>query len=166
MTARPFGPACRCGPAGVPRPSGRDFRLDDPTISRIRQPIPRNAKASRAVCVPYGRSTILRVSALSIIGVPSSAGSYAAGQEQTPAALRAAGLLDAFGAAGLQVNDEGDLPVQIRRPDRSNPRAQNTAHAAVSRSRSSLRGRAIDSKCLQRAKVLRVTPLYNETRKR
>jgi arginase len=63
--------------------------------------------------------------AISIIGVPSSAGSYAAGQDQAPTVLRSAGLIDALGAAGLDVHDEGDLPLQVWRPDRLNPRAQN-----------------------------------------
>jgi arginase len=63
--------------------------------------------------------------AISVVGVPSSAGSYAAGQDQAPAALRSAGIVDALGDCDLEVHDEGDLPVQIWRPDRSNPRAQN-----------------------------------------
>ena len=65
------------------------------------------------------------MSAISVVGVPSSAGSYAAGQHQAPAVLRSAGLLDALSASGLDVHDEGDLPIQIWRPDRINPRAQN-----------------------------------------
>lgn len=60
-----------------------------------------------------------------MVGVPSSAGSYAAGQEQAPAALRSAGLMTALSASGLEVQDEGDLPLQIWSPDRINPRAQN-----------------------------------------
>src|SRR5215469_3449789 len=62
---------------------------------------------------------------LSIIGVPSSAGSYAAGQDQAPAALRCAGLIEALTGAGLTVGDHGDLPEQIWRPDRQRPFAQN-----------------------------------------
>jgi arginase len=62
---------------------------------------------------------------VSVLGVPSSAGSYAAGQDQAPAALRSAGLIDALRAAGLEVQDEGDLPLQVWRPDRTNPRSQN-----------------------------------------
>jgi arginase len=62
---------------------------------------------------------------VSIVGVPSSAGSYAAGQELAPAALRSAGLIDALRDAGLEVHDDGDLPLQVWRPDRVNPRAQN-----------------------------------------
>jgi arginase len=65
------------------------------------------------------------MSTISVVGVPSSAGSYAAGQEQAPAVLRSAGLIDALRASGLDVQDEGDLPLQIWRPDRINPRAQN-----------------------------------------
>jgi arginase len=62
---------------------------------------------------------------LSVIGVPSSAGSYAAGQDQAPAALRSAGLIEALTGAGLVVRDQGDLPEQIWRPDRQQPYAQN-----------------------------------------
>jgi arginase len=62
---------------------------------------------------------------LSLLGVPSSAGSYAAGQDQAPAALRDAGLIEALNDAGLPVRDHGDLPEQIWRPDRQRPFAQN-----------------------------------------
>ena len=65
------------------------------------------------------------MSTVSIVGVPSSAGSYAAGQDQAPAALRSAGLIGALGAVGLEAHDEGDLPLQVWRPDRLSPRAQN-----------------------------------------
>jgi arginase len=60
-----------------------------------------------------------------VIGNPSSAGSYAAGQEQAPQALRSAGLLDALTEAGREVVDAGDLPVQVWRPDRARPLVQN-----------------------------------------
>jgi len=72
------------------------------------------------------------VSAISIIGVPSSAGSYAAGQDQAPTVLRSVGLVDALSASGLDVHDEGDLPVQIWRPDSLNPRAQNVGEVTES----------------------------------
>ena len=72
------------------------------------------------------------MSTVSIVGVPSSAGSYAAGQDQAPTALRSAGLIDALHEAGLQVHDEGDLCLQIWRPDRSNPRAQNVTQVTDS----------------------------------
>jgi arginase len=62
---------------------------------------------------------------MSVIGVPDSAGSYAAGQDQAPAALRAAGLISALTAKGLKVHDDGDLPTQIWRADRAHPHAQN-----------------------------------------
>jgi arginase len=47
------------------------------------------------------------------------------GQEQGPAALRAAGLIEALGGAGFDVSDLGDSPVVPWRPDRARPRAQN-----------------------------------------
>lgn len=68
---------------------------------------------------------------LSLIGVPSSAGSYAAGQDQAPAALRAAGLVPALAAAGLLVRDHGDLPQQVWRPDRRHPFAQNAGQVTA-----------------------------------
>jgi arginase len=64
---------------------------------------------------------------LGVIGVPTSAGAFAPGQEQAPAALRAAGLLAALGEAGLDVRDHGDRDVWRWRPDRENRRAQNLA---------------------------------------
>jgi arginase family enzyme len=48
---------------------------------------------------------------LSIMGVPSSAGSYAAGQDQAPAVLRDAGLIQALNDAGFLVRDHGDAPL-------------------------------------------------------
>jgi len=39
--------------------------------------------------------------------------------------LRSAGLIGALSAMGLEVHDEGDLPLQVWRPDRMSPRAQN-----------------------------------------
>jgi arginase len=71
------------------------------------------------------------VGRVSVIGVPDSAGSYAAGQEQAPAVLRAAGLIEALAAAGLDVHDGGDLPKQIWKPDRSRPYAQNAGQVVT-----------------------------------
>jgi arginase len=60
-----------------------------------------------------------------VLGNPSSAGSYAAGQEQAPQALRAAGLVEALSSAGREVLDAGDLPLQVWHPDREHPFVQN-----------------------------------------
>ena len=62
---------------------------------------------------------------LAVIGVPTSAGAFAPGQEQAPAALRSAGLLELLSGAGVAVRDDGDRPVRRWRPDRANRRAQN-----------------------------------------
>jgi arginase len=67
-------------------------------------------------------TTVRRVG---LIGVPTSAAAFAPGQEGAPAALRAAGLVAALEAAGLEVNDRGDREVWRWRPDRAEPRAQN-----------------------------------------
>ena len=65
-----------------------------------------------------------------VIGAPSGAGACGVGQEQTPTAIRAAGLIDQLGRVGFQVDDLGDSPVVPWRPDRANPRAQNL-HAVL-----------------------------------
>jgi arginase len=62
---------------------------------------------------------------LAVIGVPSGAGACGVGQEQTPVAIRAAGLVEQLGRVGFEVRDLGDSPVVPWRPDRANPRAQN-----------------------------------------
>ena len=62
---------------------------------------------------------------LGLIGVPTSAGAFAPGQEQAPRALRDAGLLESLHGSGVVVRDHGDGPAWRWRPDRANPRAQN-----------------------------------------
>jgi arginase len=62
---------------------------------------------------------------LALIGVPTSAGAFAPGQEQAPAALRDAGLVESLRHAGLSVHDRGDRATWRWRPDRGNRRAQN-----------------------------------------
>jgi arginase len=62
---------------------------------------------------------------LAVIGAPSGAGACGVGQEQAPAALRGAGLIEALGGVGFEVTDLGDSPVVPWRPDRARPRAQN-----------------------------------------
>jgi arginase len=60
-----------------------------------------------------------------VIGVPTSAGAFAPGQERAPGALRAAGLVESLRRAGIAVHDRGDRPEWRWRPDRGNRRAQN-----------------------------------------
>jgi arginase len=62
---------------------------------------------------------------LAVIGSPSGAGACGVGQEQAPAALRGAGLVESLGRVGFDVSDLGDLPIVPWRPDRAKPRAQN-----------------------------------------
>ena len=62
---------------------------------------------------------------ITVLGVPTSAGAFAPGQEKAPAALREAGLLDALGDRGVEVRDRGDSQVWRWRPDPERPRAQN-----------------------------------------
>jgi arginase len=67
---------------------------------------------------------------LSVIGAPSSAGAYAPGQEQAPAAIRLSGLLARLQERGIAVNDRGDVPAFRWRVDRAHPRAMNADAAA------------------------------------
>jgi arginase len=62
---------------------------------------------------------------LGVIGVPTSAGAFAPGQEKAPAALRQAGLVGLLRDSGLDVSDYGDGEVWRWRPDRERPLAQN-----------------------------------------
>jgi len=64
-------------------------------------------------------------SPVGVIGVPTSAGAFAPGQEQAPRALRESGLLDLLASSGVEVRDHGDREIWRWRPDRRHPRAQN-----------------------------------------
>jgi arginase len=77
-----------------------------------------------------------------VIGVPSSAGAYAPGQEQAPRALRDAGLLAGLAAAGIDAVDHGDAPVWRWRPDREHPYTQNLAAVVAYASETAERVRA------------------------
>ncbi|MET9617433.1 arginase family protein [Kitasatospora indigofera] len=68
---------------------------------------------------------------LVLVGAPTSAGSYAPGQEAAPRVLRDLGLVDRLRAAGRQVRDAGDGPLQVWAPDPAHPRAQNLAAAVL-----------------------------------
>jgi arginase len=62
---------------------------------------------------------------LGLIGVPTSAGAFAPGQEQAPRALRDAALVEVMRRSGIDVRDHGDREVWRWHPDRNNRRAQN-----------------------------------------
>ena len=64
---------------------------------------------------------------LGLVGVPTSAGAFAPGQEQAPQALRDAGLVEMM-SSRVDVRDHGDREIWRWRPDRQNRRAQNVAH--------------------------------------
>ncbi len=65
-----------------------------------------------------------------LLGVPTAAGAHSPGIEKAPAALRAAGLVERLRAAGLSVEDHGDLPVTRFRMDREHRTAQNAGLVA------------------------------------
>lgn len=67
---------------------------------------------------------------LTIIGAPSSAGAYAPGQERTPDALRAAGLISFLQARGIHVIDKQNVPGYRWEVDKENKRAMNVDKVA------------------------------------
>ena len=67
---------------------------------------------------------------LVIVGAPTSAGSYAAGQDSAPRVLREFGLVERLAADGREVRDAGDGRLQVWSPDREHPFAQNFEAAA------------------------------------
>jgi arginase len=68
------------------------------------------------------------VGLIAVIGAPSSMGAHSPGQEQAPAALRAAGLAERLGSDLL---DLGDTTLRRWAPDREHRRAQNAAAVAA-----------------------------------
>ncbi|MDT9594237.1 arginase family protein [Nocardioides zeae] len=64
---------------------------------------------------------------LSVIGAPSSAGAYAAGQERAPDAWRQHGVLARLEASGRGVRDRGDTQRRRWTPDPGRPDAMNIA---------------------------------------
>ena len=64
---------------------------------------------------------------VALIGVATSAGSHHAGQDQAPAALRAAGLIDRLRAAGVTVEDRGDLLHEVFVADEMTSTTRNLA---------------------------------------
>jgi arginase len=64
---------------------------------------------------------------VALIGVASSAGTHHAGQDQAPAALRAAGFTDRLRAAGVTVEDRGDLLHEVFVADEMASTARNLA---------------------------------------
>lgn len=60
-----------------------------------------------------------------LLGSPTSAAALSAGHEGAPAALRSAGLVDRLRSIGYTVEDLGDDPIQISKPDEESPRARN-----------------------------------------
>jgi arginase len=62
---------------------------------------------------------------LALIGAPTSAGAYAPGQEQAPAAFRAHGIVEAIRRAGWHVRDAGDVEGFRWQPDPRRPKCMN-----------------------------------------
>ncbi|MFF1876659.1 arginase family protein [Leifsonia sp. NPDC058230] len=67
-----------------------------------------------------------------VVGAPSSAGSYAAGQEQAPRVLRERGIVERLRERGHDVTDGGDGPLQVWAPDAAHPLAQNVGQVIAS----------------------------------
>jgi len=69
----------------------------------------------------------MAISQVSLLGVPTSAGTHGPGLEKAPAHVRAAGLVQRLRDAGVTVDDLGDLPEVRFRPDPSSRTAQSLA---------------------------------------
>jgi arginase len=67
---------------------------------------------------------------LGLIGIPSSMGAFAPGQERGPMALREADIVGRLSRSSVGVIDHGDSAVRRWRPDKENRRAQNLAAVA------------------------------------
>src|SRR5215213_228536 len=78
-----------------------------------------------------GRGGTIVAKTVGLIGVPTSMGAFAPGQEKGPQALRDADLPGRLSRAGAEVEDHGDA-VRVRRwrPDKGNRRAQNAPAVA------------------------------------
>jgi arginase len=63
---------------------------------------------------------------LAVVGVPSSSGARALGQEKAPAAFREAKLVERLRNAGHEVVDYGDTESFCYTPDLQSPKAQNS----------------------------------------
>jgi arginase len=68
---------------------------------------------------------------LALLGVPSSLGAHAPGQERAPGAFRRAGLVERLATAGFALDDLGDLATTRYEPDPAHPRAQHAAAVAA-----------------------------------
>lgn len=92
---------------------------------------------------------------IAVIGAPSSAGAYAPGQERAPAALRAAGLLEALVQAGWdEADDTGDVEGFRWAPDGDDPLAANVEAAAAVAARVAAEVRRVLDDGARRALVL------------
>ncbi len=60
-----------------------------------------------------------------LFGVPTSAGTHGIGLDKAPLQLRRAGLVDRLLDAGVDVVDDGDLPLALHRSGSPDRRQQN-----------------------------------------
>ena len=88
-------------------------------------PIGSRARELAPTQPPFVLGSLAGMERLTVVGAPTSAGAYAPGQEDGPAALRAHGLLEALRAGGREVVDAGDVEGFRWRPDPERPRAAN-----------------------------------------
>ena len=62
---------------------------------------------------------------IALLGAPTSAAALSPGREKSPSSLRAAGLVERLRSCGFDVDDFGDDPTQVYKPDEESPRARN-----------------------------------------
>src|SRR5215218_5967937 len=91
--------------------------------SRPPRELPPHRQTRLAGCVSGNNDPM--PSRVALLGVPTSAGAFAPGQELAPRELRRAGLVERLRDSGVEVNELGDSEVWRWRPDPASPRAQN-----------------------------------------
>lgn len=100
-------------------------------VIRKRQHLLRSDTASEYL--QYSKMKMTHI--FGLIGAPSSADAHYPGQEQTPTALRAAGLAARLTKAGVSLMDYGDLPLVRCRVERTRDQAQTIAQVQAVASR-------------------------------
>ena len=125
----PIRSRARCPDGSRPARSARpcDVRMNYSCQRRTRfaRSPPRGSAADELTPSRRPPGSLAGVERLTVVGAPTSAGAYAPGQEDGPAALRAHGLLEALRAGGREVVDAGDVEGFRWRPDPERPRAAN-----------------------------------------
>ena len=109
----------QCGVVAVLDGQLQDVAVETPSLVELAELAePAVVDAEDGVCddVAMGEPVQTSPRVLGVLGVPTSAGSHNAGQDRAPDAWRSVGLVKHLEAAGVAVEDHGDLDVRRHRP--------------------------------------------------